>query len=80
MLKLNEFSHNHHPSEVKLLGKNIRRAFPVLLMSNFSIAQIQQTKQIQNDGLPTLAWKDMTVASLSEKLQSLVNKNVFIPE
>jgi hypothetical protein len=25
MLKLNEFSHNHHPSRVKMLAKIIRR-------------------------------------------------------
>ena len=39
-----------------------------------------QTEQIQNAGLPTLAWEEMTAASLAEKLQSLVNKNVFIPD
>ena len=30
MLKLSEFSHNHHPSGVKLLAKNIRRGFRVV--------------------------------------------------
>jgi hypothetical protein len=25
MLKLNEFSHNHHPGRVKILAKNSRR-------------------------------------------------------
>jgi hypothetical protein len=29
MLKLSEFSHNHHPSGVKLLAKNIRRGISV---------------------------------------------------
>jgi hypothetical protein len=29
MLKLNEFSHNHHPSWVKMLAKNIRRGIRV---------------------------------------------------
>jgi hypothetical protein len=27
MLDLSEFCHNHHPSGVKLLAKNIRRGF-----------------------------------------------------
>ena len=31
MLNLSEFSHNHHPSRVKLLAKNIRRGFPVMI-------------------------------------------------
>lgn len=29
MLKLNEFSHNHHPSRVKMLAKYIRRGISV---------------------------------------------------
>ena len=31
MLKLNEFSHNHHPSGVKMLAKFIRRGFSVVV-------------------------------------------------
>ncbi len=30
MLKLSEFSHNHHRSGVKLLAKNIRRGIRVI--------------------------------------------------
>ena len=29
MLKLNEFSHSHHPSRVKMLAKYIRRGISV---------------------------------------------------
>ena len=29
MLKLSEFGHNHHPSGVKMLVKNIRRGISV---------------------------------------------------
>jgi hypothetical protein len=31
MLKLSEFRHNHHPSEVRMLAKFIRRGFSVIL-------------------------------------------------
>jgi hypothetical protein len=30
MLKLREFSHNHHPSRVKILAENIRRGISVI--------------------------------------------------
>ncbi len=30
MLKLNEFSHNHHPSKVKMLAEFVRRGISVL--------------------------------------------------
>jgi hypothetical protein len=33
MLKLNEFSHNHHPSRVKMLAKYIRRGISVVVKS-----------------------------------------------
>ena len=32
MLKLSEFSHNHHRSGVKLLAKNIRRGIRVQII------------------------------------------------
>jgi hypothetical protein len=31
MIKLNEFSHNHHPSRVKILAKYIRRGISVII-------------------------------------------------
>jgi hypothetical protein len=30
MLKLNEFSHNHHPPRVRMLAKYIRRGISVI--------------------------------------------------
>jgi len=33
VLKLREFSHNHHPSGVKMLAKFIRRGFSVPVIS-----------------------------------------------
>ncbi len=32
MLKLNEFSNNHHPSRVRMLAKYIRRGISVILI------------------------------------------------
>ena len=36
MLKLIEFSHNHHPFWVKMLAKNIRRGIRVIYHLNYS--------------------------------------------
>jgi len=33
MLKLNEFSNNHHPSRMKMLAKYIKRGISVIISS-----------------------------------------------
>jgi hypothetical protein len=39
MLNLSEFGHNHHPSRVKLLAKNIKRGFSVYLLETRAVRQ-----------------------------------------
>jgi len=49
MLKLNEFSHNHHPPRVKMLAKYIRRGISVIqIPAVYNIFIIGRQQNIYN--------------------------------
>jgi hypothetical protein len=50
MLKLNEFSHNHHPSRVKMLAKYIRRGISVDNMDSDGSLPLASASTVKKPG------------------------------